>query len=342
MSKWYIEAGRLPEVVASTRVRLARNLADFPFPERLDPQGQAQVTAVVKNALDSIPSSFTQHLKYHPMSQLDDVSAAALGEKHLISPEFACRREGRGLILGENESVSIMLCEEDHIRLQVLRGGFALEEAYQECDRIDTLLDSRLTFAFDERLGYLTQCPTNLGTGMRASLMMHLPALEELGQIPSLVNTVSRLGLAMRGTYGEGSNAAGGFYQLSNQVTLGISEEAALKNLENIAMQVMEREKTARRTLLENTPLEDRIWRSWGILSYARRLSRKEFMQLISNLRLGKALGILEVGYETLNRLLLDAQTATLKKNNANAQEEQLDALRADLVRKALYPPAAE
>lgn len=338
MKKWYIEAGKLPEVVVSTRIRFARNLQEYPFPIRLDAKGKQEVNSIVREVLSNEQSPLAGKFTYYDMAKLDDVAALALVEKHLVSPEFVNGREGRGLLISKDESVSIMLCEEDHIRLQVMKSGFSLEDAFTFANNLDSFLDSRLKFAYDDRLGYLTQCPTNLGTGMRASVMLHLPALEEFGQIPSLANTVSRLGLALRGTYGEGTNAAGAFYQLSNQVTLGISEEAALKNLKSIARQVIDREMTARLNILKKTDLEDKIWRSLGILSYARRLSTNEFMKLISNIRLGKALKVIDIGYDVINGLMLDAQPATLTSHaKKNLTESERDTLRATLVRERIY-----
>lgn len=336
MSKWYIESGSQPEAAVSTRVRLARNLADYPFPARLDDKGRQEVCRIVREAIMNGNSAISDDFDYIDMSEIDDIKAGTLVERHLISPNFAQERKG-GLLLMKDESVSIMICEEDHIRLQVMKSGLASEEAYQLADKIDTLLDSQLKFAYNDKLGYLTQCPTNLGTGMRASVMLHLPALEELGQIQQLANTVSRLGLALRGTYGEGSKAYGAFYQLSNQVTLGISEDAALKNLKSITEQIISQELGARKSLLSKTDLEDKIYRSVGILSYARCMTTKEFMELISNVRLGKALGIIDIGYDKINSLVLNAQPATLMLNAGKIlTDSERDMVRAAYVREQL------
>ena len=337
MSKWYIDSGSEPEVAVSTRVRLARNLKDYPFPARLDGEGKQKVIELVKSAVLGENSPLANEFEYIDMSKIDGVKAGELMEKHLISPEFARSGSGEGLLLKKDESVSIMLCEEDHIRLQVMSSGLAPEETYDMADKIDSFLDSQLQFAYDDTLGYLTQCPTNLGTGMRASVMLHLPALEELGQIQSLANTVSRLGLALRGTYGEGSEAKGSFYQLSNQVTLGISEDAALKNLRSITEQVIAKEKAARKTILEKTDLEDRIWRSLGVLLYARKLSSSEFMGLISMVRLGVAMNMINIGYDTINRLTLESQPSSLMLSEGKMMtDSQRDTARAALVRTHL------
>ena len=224
MSKWYIEKGDQGDVVLSTRIRLARNLDEFPFPSRLDAAGKNRVNSIVKSTLFENDG---KDFSYIEMKDLTRLQAVSLAERHLISPEFASKKEGSALILSADESVSIMLCEEDHIRLQVMKAGLALEEAYDIADKLDSIIDGKVKYAFDERIGYLTQCPTNLGTAMRASVMLHLPALTRCGQISRLANTVSKLGLTIRGAYGEGSQPKGDIYQISNQITLGITEETA-------------------------------------------------------------------------------------------------------------------
>lgn len=336
MNKWYIEAGAESDVVISTRVRLARNLTEYPFPARLNSKQREAVNDIVCKAVKdctSCPDGF----KYIKMDSLEQSEAISLAEKHLISPEFATERDSRGLLLSNDESVSIMLCEEDHIRMQVMHSGLALFEAYDVADKLDTELDNKLNFAFDERLGFLTQCPTNIGTGMRASVMLHLPALTARGQIGRLAATISKLGLTIRGTYGEGTTAIGDIYQLSNQVTLGISEKAALENLNSIAMQVIAQERAARKELLGNIQFEDKIWRAFGILTNARLLSSDEFMELISYIRLGSAMKIINIGHDVISSLIADAQPATLTaQSKKNLDAPSRDKLRADIVREKL------
>jgi len=266
------------------------------------------------------------------MASLKDYEAVSLAEKHLVSPEFVSAREGRSLLLSEDESISVMLCEEDHIRIQVIRGGFALDEAFDEADKIDDIIDGRLQYAFDERIGYLTQCPTNLGTGMRASVMLHLPALAACGQIASLASTVSKLGLTIRGSYGEGTAAKCDIYQLSNQVSLGISEKAARDNLKSITLQLATRERTAREEIQKNPAFLDKLHRSYGILSSARILSADEMMELLSYVRLGAILGRIPVKPELINELIVSMQPATL---NA-ASDRSLDAARRRELRAAI------
>ena len=238
--KWYRCGGNEGDVVISTRVRLARNLRQFPFPDRMSEEQKKETVSLLKEAL---AGEEMDCLAMHAMLHRD---ALALVERHLISPAFAASGEGSCLFLSKDESVSLMETEEDHLRIQVLRAGFDLNGAFAAADALDSKLDAQLHFEFHPSLGYLTQCPTNLGTAMRASVMLHLPALEEGGMIAKLAGMVSKLGMTMRGLYGEGSKPDGAFYQLSNQVTLGISEQQALENLKGIVLQVVREERAAR------------------------------------------------------------------------------------------------
>ncbi|MBP3447072.1 MAG: protein arginine kinase [Clostridia bacterium] len=334
MNKWYVENGTEGDIVISTRVRLARNLEDYPFPCRLTVKGKEKVCEEIKNAIladDNWGFGYTQ------MKDFTRAQAVSLAERHLISPEFASDRAGRALLLTDDEAVSIMLCEEDHIRLQVMMSGLALKEAYSVADKIDNIISSKLNYAYDDRIGYLTQCPTNLGTAMRASVMLHLPALTRCGQIGKLASTVSKLGLVIRGAYGEGSSPRGDIYQLSNQITLGISEESALNNLQSITLQLVAQERAAAEKLIENPIEEDRIFRAWGILKNARVLSGDEFMELSSLVRMGISNKAIDYDIAKLNELTIRVQPATI--NAAEGKElssQQRDILRAIWVREAL------
>lgn len=335
MNKWYETKSSHDDVILSTRIRFARNLEDYPFPCRLDAEGREKVCHTVRDALADIPG-LTLH--YIEMQSLSPKQAVSLAERHLISPEFATPQQGRALLLSDDESVSIMLCEEDHIRIQVIKGGLDLQGAFDLANKIDDLLDSRLKYAFDERIGYLTQCPTNLGTGMRASVMMHLPALSKCGQMSKLASTVSKLGLTIRGTYGEGSNAKGDLFQLSNQVTLGISERAALDNLKAITMQIATQERAAGEEFVKNVNVLDRITRACGILSSARLLSTDEMLELFSWVRLGAVYHIIDADIARINELTETMQAATL----ACAVDESMtsdarDEYRAKTVQEKLF-----
>lgn len=334
MSKWYFEKGDQGDIVMSTRIRLARNLNEFPFPAKLDTAGKNKVNSLVKSTLFENDCS---GLSYIEMKDLSRVQAVSLAERHLISPEFAAKKDGSALILSEDEGVSIMLCEEDHIRLQVMKSGLALEEAYDIANKLDNVIDAKLDYAFDERIGYLTQCPTNLGTAMRASVMLHLPALTRCGQITRLSNTVSKLGLTIRGANGEGSQPRGDMYQISNQITLGITEETAIANLKSIVLQLVAQERAAAAEMIKNPAEEDKIFRALGVLKNARLLSTDEFMELISVVRLGAARGLVEVPVEKINELIVNMQPATVSAANADATNPTArDAVRAKAVREAL------
>ena len=337
--KWYQETGPEGDVVISSRVRLARNIADFPFPCKMTPEQYRQVNDQAREALlgsgDETPGDF----EFIDMQKLTPARALSLAEKHLVSPEFAQQRDGRALLLNRDESVSIMLGEEDHIRIQTLSAGLALDDALREAWKYDDRLDEKLHFAFDENLGYLTQCPTNLGTGLRASLMLHLPALAQSGALANLAAALSKLGLTVRGTYGEGSAAKGAFFQISNQVTLGITEQEAVDNLKGVAGQIITQERNTREALRKlGARLEDQIYRSYGTLKNARLLSADEFMALTSDVRLGAALGMLEgVRLETVDALLWEMQPATLIATaGRNLDAPARDELRARTVRERL------
>ncbi len=335
MNKWYNTKSQHNDVILSTRVRFARNLEEYPFPCRLDSEGKELVCKVVRDALSDVSGI---KLHYIEMKDLTQKQAIALAERHIISPEFASPQQGRALLISDDESVSIMLCEEDHIRIQVIKGGLDLEGAFELANKIDDLLDSKLKYAFDEQLGYLTQCPTNLGTGMRSSVMLHLPALSKCGQMAKLASTVGKLGLTVRGSYGEGTAAKGDIYQLSNQVTLGISEKSALDNLKSIAMQIATQERAAGEEFVKNMNIQDRITRAYGILSSARLLSTDEMLDLFSWVRLGTVYGVIKTDISKLNELTETMQAATLAcKHGEMLSSDERDEIRAKTVREALF-----
>lgn len=333
--KWYQLSGSEGDVVISTRIRLARNLAGHPFPGSMSDDQRREVCGLVKDAVQA-RCSHAGEFAYMDMEQMPQREALSMVERHLISPDFAKGQAGSALLLTKDESVSLMVDEEDHIRLQVMRPGLMLDEAYSLADMLDTALDEQLHFAFDDRLGYLTQCPTNLGTGMRASLMLHLPALEEKGVLSQLAKTVSKLGMTIRGMYGEGSRSKGAIYQLSNQVTLGISEQAAIDNLKGIADQIIREERSARETLCQDIRFQDRVWRSLGILSHARTLTNDECMTLISNVLVGVSSGLLtSPALADIHTLINNMQPATLMVTaGENLEPEKRDILRAEMARK--------
>ncbi len=329
---WYNQLGEYGDIVLSTRVRLARNLEDFPFPVRLDREGKKQVCECVKDALSDYNDI---KLTYTDMEELPRNDAVSFAEKNLISPDFAYDTAGRALLMSEDEEISIMLCEEDHIRIQVLLPGLSHNEAYEKADKIDRAIESKLNYAFSEKLGYLTQCPTNLGTGMRASVILHLPALVRKNAIRRLSATVAKLGLTLRGSYSEGVEAAGDIFRLSNQVTLGISEQAALQNLSSIALQIIEQEKQARASLVSDSEFIDRIYRAKGVLQSAYKLTSRELIDFASLVLLGAEEKIIDAPMEKLLDAMITLLPATLKKaKGGNLSHDERDILRAKKIRE--------
>ena len=326
------------DVVISTRIRLARNLKDYPFPCKLNSQGREKVIEKVRDAVKKSNSPVDSDFSFIKMSELTSSQSVSLVEKRLVSPEFISETDGRALLISKDECFSIMINEEDHIRLQVITKGLSLEQAYDTADKLDTLLDENLDFAFDEKLGYLTQCPTNLGTGMRASVMLHLPALEKSRAISRIAGNLSKLGLTIRGAHGEGTEPKGALYQLSNQVTLGISEKAAIENLKNITEQLIAQENQARERLCSSIDIQDAISRSLGILRSALVISHDEALKLLSNVRLGiVSKQITDVSTETIDKLMLAVEPATLTVSlNKNLSAHDRDIERAKLIRAEL------
>lgn len=336
MSNWYEFADPKNDIVVSSRIRLARNVKGIPFPKRMSDTRKNELLEVIKGLLDGASLQEVGTLKYIDVLKCPEEELVAMVERHIISPEFAEKTGPRGLVISEDETVSVMLLEEDHIRLQVLLGGFRLEKAYEIAVEVEKLLAKGLTIAFDEQLGYLTECPTNLGTGLRASVMLHLPVLESGNAINSLAESVSKIGLTVRGMYGEASTSHASLYQLSNQVTLGISEKNAIENLKAITEQIVQKEMTARKEL-NTTSLEDTVYRALGTLKYARKLSSEEMMNLLSRVKLGVSMGILtEVASELPMVLLVECQPATLQKNFGRMTPADRDIFRANTIRQRL------
>lgn len=334
--KWYQSPGPSSDVVCSTRVRLARNLRRYPFPQCAGLQQKEEIGKLVSQALQN--SILSSEFRFLPLNQLSREQAVSLVERHLVSPAFVADSAGKEVLLSADESISIMVNEEDHLRIQVLSSGLSLREAAQTADRIDTLLGEQLDFAFDPELGYLTQCPTNIGTGMRASLMLHLPALQESGAMPRIASNLSKLGLTVRGTYGEGTQVTGALYQLSNQITLGLSEQEAIDNLLSLADQLLQEEKKLREKLCGSIAVQDRIERAAGVLKSAKMLSGTEYTELMSLVRLGVSAGLLKgISPSEIDALTMQVQPATLMAEQGRALEQQeRDILRAGKVRGTL------
>lgn len=336
MGNWYKKVDTLNPLVVSSRIRLARNIKGIPFPKRMNTAQKEQMLKSVKNLLDGVVIDTVGKLKYIDMEAVPEEELFAMVERHIISPDFAKKQGPKAIVISENEEVSVMLLEEDHFRIQVLRGGLKLNEAYEIAKKIETILSGELTLAFDSQLGYLTECPTNLGTGLRASLMLHLPILKGSGALNTIADSVSKIGLTVRGMYGEGSRSHASLYQLSNQVTLGISEQAAIDNLTAIANQIVQKELAARENLDKNS-LEDSVYRALGTLRYARLLSSEEMMNLISSVKLGVEMGILEgIDPALPMSILIETLSYSLQKANGRMTPADRDVLRASIIRERL------
>lgn len=334
MSVWYKETQADKPAIISSRIRLARNVKGIPFPKRMNDTQKTEFLESVKNILDGAFLEGIGNLKFFNLSDIPEEEQAAMVERHIISPDFAQKSGPRGLVISQDETLSIMLLEEDHIRIQALFGGAQLDAAFSVATKAEELISKELNIAFDEQLGYLTECPTNLGTGLRASVMLHLPVMESAGQVTGLTDSVSKIGLTVRGMYGEGSGSRGALYQLSNQVTLGISEKAAIENLKGITNQIIEREMTLR-TQMDSVATEDSVYRALGILKFARSLSSEEMMKLISRVKLGVSMGILKgVDPAVPMTVLVETQAATLQKNYGRMTPKDRDVLRAKIIRE--------
>ena len=334
MSSWYTTHAPEDDIAVSTRIRLARNLSGLPFPARMTPEQRKELNLKVKNAVLQSNTPFAKNLKYIDMADVPQTEIAAMVERHIISPEFAEENADRAIIISADESISIMIGEEDHVRIQVILGGLQLEKAYDTAEQLDSLLYNELHFAFDRSLGFLTECPTNLGTGLRASVMLHLPVTESNGEISSIAETVGKIGFTVRGMYGEGTKASASMYQVSNQITLGISEKNAIDNLKIITAQLIDKERKARNGL-NKIKLEDMCFRALGTLQNSRILSSKEMMDLLSRIKLGISMGIIKTDVLPI-KLFIEGQPNMLMKKYGQLEPEERDIYRAAFIRDAL------
>jgi protein arginine kinase len=325
-------------IVMSSRVRLARNLRGTAFPGWAKKAERVKVLETIQPAVSSLPEmadSLSESMdNFTPLDKL------ILVERHLISREHAAKNIGSGLVLNREESFCVMINEEDHLRMQALRPGFQIREAWAAIDQLDSALEKKLDYAFDDELGYLTACPTNLGTGIRVSAMLHLPGLVLSEQINPIIQSVNKLGLAVRGLYGEGTEALGNVFQVSNQMTLGESETTIVERLGKVMSQIIEHEENARLTLLEKKPkvIYNHIGRAYGILANAHSISSKETMNLLSLLRLGVDMDLFpNTPRAVVDELFLVTQPAHLQKQVANKlSAEERDIIRADMLRDRL------
>lgn len=339
MENWINHRSTDNNIVLSSRIRIARNIKDMPFPQKLDESESMKVIKNVKEALFTSTHTESQYsLIYN--AKLDDNTNMYYLEKHLISPKLLSNKSKAAFILGEDETVSIMINEEDHIRLQCITGGFNLNDPFDMANKLDNLIEESIDYTFDEKLGYITACPTNIGTGLRASVMIHLPALTMNDEMNEILKILTQVGMTIRGLYGEGSRAQGNIYQISNQITLGVNEEDILNNLKAVVNQIINQEYRTREKFLKSYKyeLEDKIYRSLGILETAVLLNSNECLDLLSNVRMGVELGIIKnVDSMRLNSLLLETQPAALQKRlKTNLSDKEREYNRAKLVREAL------
>jgi protein arginine kinase len=337
--EWLRGSGPMSEVVISSRMRLARNVAGHRFLTRSTRHQRQVLEQRIRDTI--LGAQLAPKMLYVDLESAPEIDRELLVERHLISKQHAAAEGARGVAVGENETVSIMVNEEDHLRIQVLRSGLQLEEAWEQISHIDDKLESKLDFAFHPRFGYLTACPTNVGTGIRVSVMLHLPALKLTGEIEKVFRAAKDMRLAVRGLYGEGTEATGDFYQISNQTTLGKTEEEIISDFKHqVIPKIIDYEHHARRTLLNErtSALDDKVFRALGLLRSARLMAGEEVLFLLSHLRMGVNLGrIKDVDLRTINELFLLTQRAHLQKIQGKKMDGDIRrAARADYIRQRL------
>ncbi|MCG0278249.1 MAG: protein arginine kinase [Thermanaeromonas sp.] len=341
LSKWMEGSGPHADIIISSRIRLARNLKGMPFPHLMDTRQESRVVQLVGRAVQSagveraVGPLYLQRLR-----ELTPLERQILVEKHLISPQLAEDKGEKAVVLREDEAISIMVNEEDHLRLQCLLPALMLHEGWRMATSLDDALEEELDYAFDQERGYLTACPTNVGTGLRASVMVHLPALVISKQAGQVLSALTKVGLAVRGLYGEGTEAAGNLFQISNQITLGRTEEELINNLSAVAVQLADQERGAREHLYKKSrwQLEDRVGRAYGILSNARILNSQEALRLLSDVRLGVEMKIIRgIDQRVINQLMFMIQPAYLQYlAGREMPPHERDVQRARLVRERL------
>ena len=336
--EWLRSTGPNSDIVMSSRIRLARNLAKYPFSHWASKKEQEEVLQTAKQAVSSSEKIKTSLCL--DIGKLDTIDRQFLVERHLMSKEHTVNSENKGLCIGEREVVSIMINEEDHMRIQVMKSGFDLRDAWYIINEIDDELGELLEYAYEPNFGYLTACPTNAGTGMRASVMLHLPSLVMTKQIGKVLQAITKLSLTARGLYGEGTEASGNFFQISNQVSLGHKEEDVIDNIERIIKQVVDHEQSAREALVSQNKdvLVDRIWRAYGTLKSAHIITSDETIDLLSLVRLGVDMNLIKkLDRALINELFIIIQPAHLQKiEKKKLTPNQRDAKRADIIREKI------
>jgi protein arginine kinase len=341
-SQW-MDEGPESDVVVSSRIRAARNLNGLPFPHLLTEENIKNIFQPIKDLIES--RDFIEKAGKLEFARMDEISAVErqiLVEKHLISPDLLDDYSNKAVAIKDDEIVSIMFNEEDHLRIQCILPGLQLSQAWEMVDNLDNSLESKLDYAYSQQLGYLTACPTNTGTGLRASVMMHLPALVAINRINDVLGTVSKIGLTVRGLYGEGTSASGNLFQLSNQVTMGQTEEDIVANIMSVAEQIVSNERAARAVLMKErkAPIENKIGRAYGILRYGTMISAEESVALLSDLRMGVSLGIIkDISVGLITELMVAVRSAFLIKGaDKDLSVADLEVKRASLIKERLFP----
>src|SRR4051812_272438 len=337
--EWLRGSGPMSEIVISSRIRLARNVSSVPFLSKCSRHQRHSVESKVRSTI--LEAAIAPQVLYVDLEAAPEIDRLLLVERHLISKPHATAEGARGVAVAENETVSIMVNEEDHLRIQVLRSGLQLEEAWEQINKIDDALESRLDFSFHPRFGYLTACPTNVGTGIRVSVMLHLPALKLTGEIEKVFRAAKDMRLAVRGLYGEGTEATGDFYQISNQTTLVKSEDDIISDFKHLVIpKIIDYEHHARRTLLNDrtVALDDKVFRALGTLRFARLITSEDTLAFLSHLRLGVNLGrVKDIDLRTINELFLLSQPAHLQKLHGKKLDgDHRRAARAEFIRQRL------
>lgn len=313
MLNWYLQNGKESDVVVSSRIRLARNLSNFPFVTKQTKESKNKLEETIKEIVPSLG----YNLRFVKLQDMDEITKMSLLEKHLVSPNFVMNKENTGaMLINDDENISVMINEEDHLRIQVMTAGLDIENLMNFSIELDEKIGKLLPYAYNEKYGFLTSCPTNVGTGLRASVMVHLPGLEKTGNINKILEVINNFGMNIRGIYGEGSKAAANMYQISNKQTLGISEAEIVKNLKLITEKIIEQERLARKILARDSiELEDKVYRAYGVLTNAKKISSEEARDLLSEVKLGTDLGIIqELTDLKVKKLELYTKPANLQK----------------------------
>lgn len=332
---WYTESGNASDVVLSSRIRLARNFKGIPFPERANETQQDDIINICRNA----SKSGDIKLNFVDLNAMEDYEKQALAECHLISPQMMNGNRKRALLLSDDNSVCVLINEEDHLRIQCMEAGFDIKKCFDAANKVDDAIEQNADYAFDAQFGYLTCCPTNLGTGMRASVMVHLPALTMSRNINSVIDSLSQLGMTVRGIFGEGTKASGNLYQISNQETLGETEEYILERFEQIINEVTDKEREMRKSLLKENKfkIQDKLMRSYGVLTNAVIISSSEAMTRLSDVRFAVELGIIkDIDYQKLNTATYTILPANIIKSYNIVNPDDRDLKRAEIIKELL------